>query len=206
MRSEKFQTHTKQQPSEVSAASQEAARNRWMNRWLTRFKIDGHLIDPRFSGNWQQYVLQCLFVTGAMAVVLMLLDSVYQTVLIAALGSSSVVAFAAPSLRASRPRCLIGGYLVGVSVGCGMSLLATATGGWVSLDEHSARILYGAIAVGLAMFIMVTTDMEHPPAAAIALGFVLNEWDLMTIVVVLAGISAISLIKEAARGRLIDLR
>ena len=60
--------------------------------------------------------------------------------------------------------------------------------------------------MGLAMFVMVTTDMEHPPAAAIALGFVLNEWDMMTIVVVLAGISAISLIKEAARGRLIDLR
>jgi len=206
MKPAKFQQQTKQPQADVSAASPEVARDRWMNRGLTRFKIDSHLIDPRFAGNWQQYIFQCLFVTAAMAVVLMLLDSVYQTVLIAALGSSSVVAFAAPSLRASRPRCLIGGYLVGVTVGCGMSLLAAATGGWVSLDEHAARILYGAIAVGLAMFVMVITDMEHPPAAAIALGFVLNEWDLMTIVVVLVGISAISLIKEAVRGRLIDLR
>jgi len=55
------------------------------------------------------------------------------------------------------------------------------------------------------MFVMVTTNTEHPPGAAIALGFVLNEWDIMTVVVVLAGISAISLVKELVRDRLIDL-
>jgi CBS domain-containing membrane protein len=174
-------------------------------RWLHRFNPNGHILDPRFFGNWRQYVFQCLFVTATMMVVLTLLDSVHETVLVAALGASSMVAFSAPSLRASRPRCLIGGYLVGVVVGCGMSLLVTAAGGLVSLDEHSSRVLLGAVAVGLAMFIMVATNTEHPPAAAIAFGLVLHEWDLLTIVVVLAGISAISVIKEAVRGRLIDL-
>jgi hypothetical protein len=53
--------------------------------------------------------------------------------------------------------------------------------------------------------IMVSTNTEHPPGAAIAFGLVFQEWDLLTIIVVLAGISAISGIKEAARGRLIDL-
>jgi CBS-domain-containing membrane protein len=163
------------------------------------------LFDPRFAGNWRQYLFQCLFVTLTMGVVLMLLDSVYQTVLIAGLGASSVVAFTAPSLRASRPRCLLGGYLVGVAVGCGVSLLAEKVGGTLVLHEHSAQILLGALAVGLTMFVMVTTDTEHPPGAAIALGFVLNEWDLMTIFVVLTGICAISFIKELARGHLIDL-
>ena len=84
-------------------------------------------------------------------------------------------------------------------------MLAEFIGGGALLDEHFARILLGALAVGLTMFVMVTTDTEHPPGAALALGFVLNEWDLMTILVVLLGIGAISVVKEAARGRLIDL-
>jgi CBS domain-containing membrane protein len=164
-----------------------------------------HIFDPRFAANWRQYIFQCLLVIFAMAIVLVLLDSVYQTVLIAGLGASCVVAFSAPTLRASRPRCMLGGYVVGVAVGCTMSLLDAATGGLAIIDEHSVHIVIGAIAVGLTMFIMVTTDTEHPPGAAIALGFVLNEWDLMTIIVVLAGIVAISAIKESVRGRLIDL-
>jgi CBS-domain-containing membrane protein len=192
------------QKADVNADSP-AKEDSWLAGLLRRFSISGHFLDPRFFGNWRQYLFQCLFVTATMVVVLALLDSVSETVLVAALGASSVVAFSAPSLRASRPRCLIGGYLVGVAVGCGMSLLVTAAGGLVSLDEHSSRILLGAIAVGLAMFIMVATNTEHPPGAAIAFGLVLHEWDLLTIVVVLAGISAISLIKELARGRLIDL-
>jgi CBS-domain-containing membrane protein len=172
---------------------------------IRRFKVDGQVLDPRFFGNWRQYVLQCLFVTATMVVILALLDSVHETVLVAALGASSVVAFSAPSLRASRPRCLMGGYLVGVIVGCGMSLLVTATGGLVSLDEHSSRILLGAIAVGLAMFIMVVTNTEHPPAAAIAFGLILHEWDIVTVAVVMAGITSISIIKEFVRRHLIDL-
>ena len=163
------------------------------------------LFDPRFRDNWRQYLFQCLFVTATIAIVLVLLDSFYQTVLIAALGASSVVAFSAPSLRASRPRCLVGGYVVGIVVGAGLSLLAERLGGATALDARSARILLGALAVGLAMFVMVITDTEHPPGAAIALGFVLNEWDMMTVIVVLAGIAAISAVKETVRSRLIDL-
>lgn len=163
------------------------------------------LLDPRFLPNWRQYVFQCLFVTTTIALVLVLLDSVYQTVLIAALGASSFVAFGVPSLRASRPRCMLGGYVVGVSVGAAISLLASVVGGTELLSDHTLDIMFGALAVGLAMFIMVITNTEHPPAAAIALGFVLNAWDLMTIVVVLAGILCITLVKESVRSRLIDL-
>ncbi len=161
-------------------------------RVMRRFRIRPYLVDPNFAANRWHYVLQCLFVSLAMLLVLLMLDSVYQTVLIAALGASSVVAFAAPSMRVSRPRCLIGGYLVGIVVGCTVSSLVTAAGGVVSLDERNVRIVLGALAVGIAMFLMVTTDTEHPPGAAVALGFVLNDWEPMTVAVVLAGIVSIS--------------
>lgn len=180
-------------------------RSGLLERLKRRFSLGGYIVDPRFVRNRRQYLLQCAFVSVAMLCILFMLDSFYQTVLIAALGASSFVAFAAPSMRVSRPRCLIGGYLVGTVVGCCVSMLVAGTNGWVSLDEHSVRIALGAVAVGITMFIMVTTDTEHPPGVAVALGFVLSEWEPMTIVVVLAGIVSISVVKELAREHLIDL-
>lgn len=171
----------------------------------SRFRLDGYFVDPKFASNRKRYVLQCLFVSIAMLFILLMLDSFYQTVLIAALGSSALIAFSAPSMRVSRPRCLIGGYLVGVVVGCTISALFSAAGGFVSLDARSVRIVLGAVSVGITMFIMVTTDTEHPPGAAVALGFVLNEWELMTVFVVFAGIISISVTKELVRNKLIDL-
>lgn len=172
---------------------------------LARLRLGSYFVDPKYARHRTSYFLQCMFVTCTMLFVLVLLDSVYQTVLIAALGASSCVAFSGPSLRASRPRCLIGGYVVGVVVGCGLSSLVGVAGSLSGMEEHTLQILFGAIAVGVAMFLMVTTETEHPPGVAIALGFVLNEWDFMTVIVVMAGICTISLVKELVRDRLIDL-
>jgi len=177
----------------------------FLQGFLARFRPGTYLIDPKFARNRVRYVAQCGFVSAAMLLILLLLDALYQTVLIAALGASSVVAFAAPSQRVSRPRCLIGGYLVGVTVGCGLSLLLSLTGSVSGVDDRTVRIFFGAAAVGIAMFIMVTTDTEHPPGAAVALGFVLNDWDMSTVTIVMAGIVSISVIKELVRDRLMDL-
>ena len=88
-----------------------------ISRIFKRFRANGHFIDPKFSRNQRRYIYQCCAVGITMVVVLLLLDMAYQAVLIAALGSSSMAAFSAPNMRASRPRCLIGGYLVGVFIG-----------------------------------------------------------------------------------------
>ena len=55
------------------------------------------------------------------------------------------------------------------------------------------------------MFVMVVTKTEHPPAAALALGLVLNEWDFMTLLVILAGIVSLSLLKRLVLPILMDL-
>lgn len=177
----------------------------FLQRFLARVRPGAYLFDPKFAGNRVRYMAQCCFVAAAMLLVLLMLDAVYQTVLIAALGASSVVAFAAPSMRVSRPRCLIGGYLVGVLVGCTFSSLLLALGLLAAPDERTVRIFFGAAAVGVTMFIMVTTNTEHPPGAAVALGFVLNDWDGSTVLIVMAGIVAISVIKELVRDMLMDL-
>jgi CBS-domain-containing membrane protein len=110
-----------------------------------------------------------------------------------------------PRRQYAGPRYLIGGYVIGTAVGCALSLLEIAVGDYLSFDAHTIAIILGALATGLAMFLMVVTDTEHAPAAAVALGFVLNDWDLLTVLVLLIGISAIALIKELIKPRLIDL-
>ncbi len=171
----------------------------------TRFKTGNYWIDPKFSRNRRSYALQSGLVVLTMLVVLLVLDTVYQGLLIAALGASSVAAFSYPTMRASRPRCLIGGYLIAILVGGGLSLLIGDLVGLTDVDRRAMRIIVGAFATGLTMFGMAVTDTEHPSAAAVALGFVLNEWDGVTVLGVMSGISAISVSKEIARNWLIDL-
>ena len=138
-----------------------------------------------------------------MLVVLLSLDYVEQTVLIASLGASVFIAFTMPHVNASNPRYLVGGYAVGTCVGCAWWLAASSIA--LPIDGISGSVVFGAVAVGCAMFFMVITDTEHPPAAALALGYVLNEWDLLTVILILTGIVAISMIKEVCKPTLMNL-
>ena len=66
-------------------------------------------------------------------------------------------------------------------------------------------IALGALATGVAMFAMVVTETEHPPAAALALGLVLNEWNALTLVVILSGVAMLSIVKRLVMSLLLDL-
>lgn len=148
--------------------------------------------------------MQCGLAGLVVLVLLFVLDSVTQTVLIAALGASAFIAFAVPRSPHSGPRHMIGGYAVGILTGSLMAALASI----IDLplgDHHAVIIIFGAIAISLAMFTMVVTRTEHPPAAALALGLVLNEWSLITLLVVLGGVIGLSIIKQLILPALLDL-
>jgi len=136
--------------------------------------------------NFNRYLLQCTLAS--------VLDTVTQTVLIAALGASTFIAFAVPRSLQSDPRYMIGGYLVGILVGSSIGTLNASITYSDIVTAHVAMIVFGALATGLAMFVMVITKTEHPPAAALALGLVLNEWDFLTLVVVIAGVIVLSIL------------
>ena len=166
--------------------------------------IPWQLIDRKFSKNRTQYISQCVLSTLVILSVLLILDTVTQTVLIASFGASAFICFTMPHVKSSGPRYVIGGYIVGTVVGCVVSLIA----GLVSIDSlpvEITQIIFGAIATGIAIFCMVITDTEHPPAAGLALGFVLNEWELLTVLVILAGIVFIFMMKEVSKKNMINL-
>lgn len=163
------------------------------------------LFDAQFRDHRAQYFKQTAMATLSMLVVLLLLDLVDQTVLIASLGASTFIVFSMPHTKRSRPRYLVGGYVVGAIAGCSLSLLAEYLDTWGFADPRLVHVVFAALALGIAFLVMVVTDTEHPPAAALALGFVLNEWDLFSLLVVMCGIVLITAIKELIKSRLRDL-
>lgn len=153
----------------------------------------------------RRYALQCGLAGFAVVILLLVLDAVTQTVLIAALGASAFIAFAVPRSLHSGPRHMIGGYCIGMASGCLMDVVNSGLQISGPVLAHAVMVVFGAMAISVAMFTMVVTRTEHPPAAALALGLVLNEWDLLTLAVVLAGIVALSVIKRLVLPMLLDL-
>jgi CBS-domain-containing membrane protein len=164
------------------------------------------MFDRGFRKHKARYVLQCALATLAVLIVLLILDTISNTVIIAALGASSFIVFAMPGERVSRSRFLIGGYLVGTASGVLCHYLSVSPlFAQISALQGYVDAVFGALAVGLATFAMVITNTEHPPAAGLALGFVLDEWSHFTIVVVIVGIVLLAAIRRLLQPILIDL-
>lgn len=173
-----------------------------MQKLITRLGLDFRLQ----ADNIRRYLLQCALATVFVLFLLLILDTLTQTVLIAALGASTFIAFAVPMTTNAAPRNMIGGYLVGIVAGGLMAMLRGDVDLALHLaGDHHLVVIFGALATGLAMLLMVLTRTEHPPAAALAMGLVLNEWDPMTLVVIIIGIVFLATFKHVVRPWLRDL-
>ncbi|MCK4624917.1 MAG: HPP family protein [Phycisphaerae bacterium] len=165
------------------------------------------LFDEKFKEHKTEYFLQCSLAMVSMAIALVILDAVSNAAILGALGASSFIIFTMPHRRVSNARFLIGGYIVGIAVGtlCYWSnqLLAMSQIEFISESEYT--VFFAGIAVGLAIFLMVITDTEHPPAAGVAMGLVLGEWNLQAIGVVLIGIAYMAGMRKLLKSYMIDL-
>ena len=138
--------------------------------------------------------------------VLMVLKTMANKVVIASLGASCFIVFCVPHRRASGSRLLIGGYIAGIAAGTLCYWLAKVP--WpdsVSLLQSHSNVIFGGLAIGLAMFGMVVTNTEHPPAASLALGLVLGEWQLLTVGIAMVEIVMLCILKKLLKPVLIDL-
>ena len=113
---------------------------------ITRLDLDDRLT----TDNIRRYAIQCSLATVVVLILLIALDTVSQTVLIAALGATAFIAFAVPRSVVSSPRCLIGGYLVGMFAGALMSSLNASIGISDAVMAEVSMIVFGALATGTA--------------------------------------------------------
>lgn len=166
-----------------------------------------NIIDKKVRKNLARYLFQCAIATSAILLILMFLNVLTHTAIIAALGATAFIVFTMPRAYASGPRPLIGGYIIGVIVGCSCSLLSTLR---FMLPFFITRItsytVFGALAVGIAIFLMAITNTEHAPAAGMSLGLVLNDWNYATVLFIFAAILFMVGLRRLLRPILIDLR
>ncbi len=161
-------------------------------------------MDSKFTTNKLRYVLQCALAGVAMAFILVVVAPLTNVAVIASLGASTFIVFAMPHVRSSSPRFLIGGYAVAVVVGllCLWLRWRTPLPQQFGLILDLPSVLFGAAAVAATMFVMVITNSEHPPAAGLALGFVLltsDQWNWLTPPAVMAGVIALCAVKHLLR-------
>lgn len=164
------------------------------------------LIDPKFVRRPLPFLPQPLLGGLAVLLVLNFLNMLEHTALVAALGASTFIAYTRPCSRDATARHLIGGYIVGILCGSLCYSISRTPAVYHFLgDLHNARIIFGAVAVTLAIFFMVVTDAEHAPATAVALGFCLEKWYLQNVLFILAGIVVIYTVKRLMARTLFDL-
>jgi CBS-domain-containing membrane protein len=165
------------------------------------------IIDAKVKKNAGRYILQCGLATVTVFVILLFLDILTQPAIIATLGATTLIVFTMPKSYASGFRPLIGGYIVGVACGC-LCYFLSVMPFFVSRfsDYILLQTVFGALAVGSAIFLMAITNTEHAPAAGMALSLVINTWDLSTLAFVLVGVLFLAGIRNAMQRFLLDVR
>lgn len=146
-------------------------------------------IDKKFKPLWKHYVLQSLFATITVFIVILIL-SMQHAVIVASLGATTFLVFALPNSRLAGARNILGGYLVGLS--CGFLLSLIPPPGFLNVTIATSLIY--ACSVGLAIFIMVITDSEHPPAAGVALAIAIDGFSWPIVLAILITALTLSLI------------
>ncbi len=176
---------------------------KWM--WLkTQYLTYFH--DEKFHHNRGLYITQCLIATACIFLVLLSLNVLANDIVIATIGATSFIVFTMPHKEGAKSRYIVGSYILGVTVGAIAYYISTIP--WLShflfLQQYYDEI-FGAIAVGVTMFLMVILNIEHPPAAGLALALVLNDWDFNTLLVIGLAIILILSFRHLFRRKMIDL-
>jgi CBS-domain-containing membrane protein len=155
------------------------------------------ILDANFRENYRSYLFQSALAGVTIFLVLLFLSISRHAVIIAALGSTAFIVFATPNSPNAKFRNVVGGHAVGIFSGFLGSL--NATGGL-----HIVALSY-SLAVALAVFLMVITDTEHPPAAGTALGIAVAGFSIELGVFTLLSAFVLSMSHRVLRPWLRDL-
>ncbi len=165
-----------------------------------------HIVSQKAREDIRPYIYQSALATLAILLILLFLDVLAHTAIIATLGSSVFLVFTRPRAYASRLRPLLGGYLVGTTVGMFfyyLSLLPALVS--LPVSASTVSVIFSAMAVGGAIFLMVITNTEHAPAAGMALGLLMNHWDYKTILFIFSAVGVLAVLRQILRPYMIDL-
>ncbi len=146
----------------------------------------------KFRALWPYYLLQSSFAVITLFIIVLILGK-DKAVVISAIGASAFIVFAMPKNVSAKPRNLVGGHFLGLLCGALFYTLALPF------------YLEYPLAVGLAIFLMVVLDMEHPPAAGTAMAVVIREVSIDTLLTIIFSALLLALVHYLFSHRLKNL-
>ncbi len=161
------------------------------------------IIDKKFKANKAHYLLQCLIATVPIILILIVLNTMFKVVIIASFGATAFLIFTMPHLRTSQGRSVLGGYFIGIILGILLYHLASII--FINFGNQWIYQVMGGFAVGLSILIMTMTNTEHPPAAGLALGLVLEGYNITSVIIIFVAVLALFGVKYLLRNWLINL-
>ena len=150
------------------------------------------IIWDKFKKLWKYYIFQSLLAGIALFAIVLALGE-KNAVMTASMGATAFICFALPKSVSAKTTNVIGGHLVGLVCGAVFTLTA-----WPCYAEFS-------LAAGLAIFLMVALDVEHPPAVGTALAVIINEVTLGGAVTIILSAVVLTQCRYLMRNILKDL-
>ena len=153
-------------------------------------------IHAEFRRLWKNYLYQSCLATAVIFIILLLL-TVEHAVVIASIGATAFIIFTMPRSITAKPRRVIGGHIVGL-----------LSGSLCALIPHSAilsAIAVYSLAVGITILLMVTLDVEHPPASGTALGIAITGYSPYVMLAVITSSIVLALAHHFLKRFLKDL-
>ena len=169
------------------------------------------IFDPKLKQRPGRYLAQVSLATLSLVVLLWAAEllsgaAVPQAVLVAAIASTAFVLFISPRRDNARPRRVIGGHAIALTIGGALAAFTgTPWGQDLVSDVPMLFAVYAAGGVGLSMLAMAATDTEHGPAAGTALGVVAHSFSWALIGFVAASVLVLAAVHGLLRSRLENL-
>jgi len=164
------------------------------------------VVDFKLKAHPFHYFFQCGMAGIVIFLILYAMDFAGQNkAIVASLGSSTFVIFAAPHSYTARLRSLKGGNLIGLLTGASISLILWLSGTGSGSDWGLYRIIAGAFAVMISMFVMSVTDTEHPPAAGLAMGLVISQWFWGNLLIIVCSVGFLYVVRKHFTRRMLNL-
>lgn len=153
-------------------------------------------LGSKFRRHWKNYVFQSLFAIITVILALLLLNIQERPIIVASVGATAFIVFALPKDSTANTANVIGGHLIGLLSGSLATLLPV---GDLSIVAYS-------VAVGLSIFLMVITDLEHPPASGTALSIATRGFSYNGVTGLMISVVIMASVHYFFRNRLRNLR
>ncbi len=135
------------------------------------------LFDKNLKPRIKNPVFQCTLATLCLIIILLVQNALFSEAIVVSVASTAFSIFVFPDSIASTPRRVIGGQIVAILAGSLIFIiLHLPSVESAAADAQLVQSIAAALAVGLGLLLMVATNTEHPPAAGVALGIVIDPW------------------------------